>query len=355
MLALILVVEAGLTARRLDLVSPWAEGWRVSAQAAETEAPGSDVLCFGDSLIKYGVLPKVIEARTGLRAYNLATSGGTIPSAFFLLRRALDAGARPKAVVVDFAVLMDRYESRPKLLNYPDLATVRDCLDLAWASRAPGFLGSSGVSKALPSYHYRFEIRSRILASLDGRSASERASVVSHGTVWSRELGAQPTQPGRNRHPQEGLLIEGISPRAWNSEPWNRAYLERFLDLAESRGITVYWLMPPLSPEVHARRAERGSDALYDRFVREIVARHPNTVVLDTRASGYDDTVHIDYLHLDRRGASVLSADIASIMAEGLVARPSGASRWVDLPPLAGRTGDEPRSVVAQSRSSTPH
>jgi hypothetical protein len=220
MLALVLAVEAGIVARRPDLVSPWAEGWRVSAQAAETKAPGSDVLCFGDSLIKYGVLPKVIEARTGLRAYNLATSGGTIPSAFFLLRRALDAGALPRAVVVDFATLMDKYESRPKLLNYPDLATVRDCIDLAWASRDPDFLGSSVVSKVLPSYHYRFEVRSRILASLGGRSASERASVVSHGTVWSRELGAQPTQAGRNRHPQEdyrgdqpaGLDLRALEP-----------------------------------------------------------------------------------------------------------------------------------------------
>ena len=65
MLALVMAVEAGIAARRPDLVSPWVEGWRVAAQAAETKAPGSDVLCFGDSLIKYGVLPKVIEAGPG--------------------------------------------------------------------------------------------------------------------------------------------------------------------------------------------------------------------------------------------------------------------------------------------------
>ena len=354
MLALVAAVEAGLEARRPDLVGPWAEGWRSSARAAEAKAPGSDVLCFGDSLVKYGVLPKVIQARTGLRAYNLATSGGTIPSAFFLLRRALDADARPKAVVVDFAALMDEDESRPRLMNYPDLATFRDCLDLAWARRDAGFFGSLALSKVLPSYHFRFEIRSRILASIDGRCASERASVVSHNKVWAREAGAQPTEPGRNRHPQERLLIETASPAAWACDPTGRAYLERFLDLAGSRGIAVYWLLPPLSPEVHARRAERGSDALYDRFARAILARHPDTVVLDARASGYDDSVHVDHLHLDRRGASVLSADVAAILAEGLASRSPGRPRRVALPSLDGRGGDEPTSAVARSRPSTP-
>ena len=32
------------------------------------EAAGADVLCFGDSQMKQGVMPRVIEARSGLRA-----------------------------------------------------------------------------------------------------------------------------------------------------------------------------------------------------------------------------------------------------------------------------------------------
>ena len=259
MIALVVAVEAGLEASRPDLVTPLAESWRVSARAAETKAPEADVLCFGDSLVKYGVLPRVIQARTGLRAYNLAVSGGTVPSSFFLFRRALDAGARPKAVVVDFAALMEQQANGPpRLLNYPDLATVGDCLDLARTSRDPGFFGPAVVSKVLPSAHFRFEIRSRIVAALDGRSVSERASVLSHSLVWSREAGAQPTQPGRNYHPQEKMLIERISPTDWACDPVDRAYLERFLELAGSHRITVYWLIPPLAPEVHARRLERG-------------------------------------------------------------------------------------------------
>jgi hypothetical protein len=354
MLVLIVAVEAIITGRRADLVSALLEDWRVAALAAETKSKGRDVLCFGDSLVKYGVLPKVIEARSGLRAYNLATSGGTAPSAYFLLRRALDSGARPKAVVVDFNALMLPRDDPPNLLNYPELGSVRDCLDLGFTSGDPGFAGALALSKLLPSYCWRFEIRRSVLASLDGRSVSQRESLRFFRDFWANEAGAHPSPSGRKRHPQEDTMIDGVSPATWAFEPTDRAYIDRFLALAEARGIAVYWLMPPMAPEVHVRRGHRGTDALYDRFARSIAAKYPNAVIVDARNSGYDDSVHIDHLHLDRRGASVLSDDLAAVLVDRPVARAPGELAWVALPALAGRTGAEPASAVARSRASTP-
>ncbi len=355
MLALVAAVELGVAGHRADFATPWAEDWRFAARAAGRRAPGSDVLCFGDSLVKFGVLPRVIEARAGLKAYNLATSGGTMPSAYFLLRRALGSGARPRAIVADFAALMLKDPDPPTLQNYPELASLKDCLDLAWTARDPGFFASSGLSKALPSYHWRFEVRSAITAALDGRSLSQRAALPVYRRNWEAESGAQPMPPGRVRHPSEDFLIDGVSPAAWACEPRNEAYLDRFLALAESRGIAVFWLIPPLCPEVHARRGRRGSDAAYGRFARGKLDRHRNLVILDARASGYDDTVHIDHIHLDRRGAAVLSGDVASALLDrpGPPGVPAGP-RWVDLPPYAGRSGDGPARSLARSRPSNP-
>ena len=53
----------GISARRLDFTTVWADDWRCAARAATRQAKGRDVLCLGDSLVKFGVLPKVIEAR----------------------------------------------------------------------------------------------------------------------------------------------------------------------------------------------------------------------------------------------------------------------------------------------------
>jgi hypothetical protein len=353
MLALVAAVEAVIGGLRADLVSPLAEDWRIAAQAAVEKAPGRDVLCFGDSLVKYGVLPRVIQARTGLTSYNLATSGGTMPSAYFLLRQALGAGARPRAIVVDFAALMLKDPDPPAMLNYAELATLGDCLDLARVSGSSGFFAASAASKLLPSYRWRFEIRVGVRAALEGRSVSQRPWLAIHRAQWDRESGAQPMPPGRVRYPNEEDLVDGVSPETWECEPRNRAYLDRFLALAGSRGIRVYWLIPPLCPEAHARRALRGSDRAYGRFVRQAIARHRDVLVLDARGSGYDDSVHTDHLHLDRRGAAVLSGDLAAVLADRPGRQPSGP-RWVPMPAFAGRSIEEPPAALARSRSSTP-
>lgn len=348
MLALVAAVEATVLGLRDDLIGPLGEGWRIAALDAQAKARGCDVLCFGDSLVKYGVLPKEIEARTGLKAYNLATSGGTTASAYFLLRRALDSGARPRAVVVDFAALLPITDAPQGLLNYPELATPRDCLELAEVVGNPGFFGAAMVAKALPSAQFRHEIRGAVRASLAGRSTTERASVDSHRRIWARERGAQPTVPGRAYHPREPELIEALSPEGWTCPPADLAFIERFLGLAGSREIAVRWLLPPMAPGVRDRRLARGADQAYGRFARSVAARHPGVVVLDARASGYDDSVHIDHLHLDERGALALSDDIAATLTPS---SPRSSALWVDLPLFAGRFGGEPDSTSSPPRS----
>ena len=38
------------------------------------------VICFGDSLVKLGIVPAVIEGRLGRRAYNLSACAGQAPA-----------------------------------------------------------------------------------------------------------------------------------------------------------------------------------------------------------------------------------------------------------------------------------
>jgi len=347
MLALVAVVEVLVGSHRADFAPPWAEDWRFATWAAERRAAGSDVLCFGDSLVKYGVLPRVIEAKTGLKAYNLATSAGTMPSAYFLFRRALGAGARPKGVIVDVAALMLKDADPLALQNYPELASVSDCAELAWTDRDPGFFAAALLAKLVPSYGWRFEVRGLIQAAFDGQSASQRQAGAMFRQKWEVQRGAQPTPPGRVRHPSEADLIDGVSPASWAIEPRNEAYLDRFLGLAGQRGIPVYWLIPPLCPEAHAQRARRGADAVYDRLARSKLTRFPGLVVLDARTSGYDDSVHVDHIHLDRVGASVLSGDIATVLARRIESGTITGS-WLNLPPYAGRTEVATRAVTVR-------
>jgi hypothetical protein len=343
MLAMVAAIEATIAARHLDFTTIWADDWRRSAVAATRQARGRDVLCLGDSLVKFGVLPKEIEATTGLRSYNLAINAGTMPSSYFLLRRALESGARPRAIVADFCVLMQPHRPDGAIRLYPELATVRDCLDLAWTARDPGFLSAALLGKLLPSYKDRFEIRESVKAALDGRRASPWPVQSAIWTAWKTQDGAQPMPSyGLGPFPNPGLVAD-LSPDHWECDPINAAYFEKFLALAGSRKIPVFWLIPPLSPEVHARRALHKSDDAYDRFVRAALGRHPGVVVLDARRSGYDNSLYIDVIHLGQQGAKVLTRGLATLVRDRLEGR-GPSPRWVEMPAFDPRTSEVARA-----------
>src|SRR5690349_15347858 len=69
MLAVVVGVE-GLLAFCVDdcFKNPSGACWQEAARASRREAVGAQVLAFGDSIVKFGFVPEVIEAETGLSA-----------------------------------------------------------------------------------------------------------------------------------------------------------------------------------------------------------------------------------------------------------------------------------------------
>jgi hypothetical protein len=84
MLVLLAAVERWLAWHDVHFSEMGPVCWRRSRWAAEHECQ-SKIFCFGTSLSKSGLLPRVIEDRTGKRAYNLAVFSGPMPASFFLL------------------------------------------------------------------------------------------------------------------------------------------------------------------------------------------------------------------------------------------------------------------------------
>jgi hypothetical protein len=337
MLALVAAIELTISARRLDFTTIWADDWRCATGAATRQVKGRDVLCFGDSLVKFGVLPKVIEAKTGLKSYNLAVNAGMVPATYFQLRRAFNAGARPKAIVVDFFALMLPDESPKATRRYTDLASLRDCFELAMLARAPEFLNTTLIGKFLPSYKCRFEIREAIKSALEGRRASPWPAEAWIWASWKAHNGAQPMPSNPDRKPADPIFLSSASPADWTCDALDAIYVEKFLALARSHNIPVFWLMPPVSPEIQVWRNLRRTDDFYDRFARATQERHPEVVVLDARHSGYDNSVFIDSVHLNRRGAEVLTNDLTSRLVNHLEER-NQVTHWVALPAFNGRT-----------------
>ena len=328
-------VEPGLVG-----IEPW--DWRRTGRVASTAADVRDaaVLCLGDSLVKLGVQPRLLadELGQGQRAYNLALCAGRAPASYFLLRRALEAGAKPAAIVVDFN---DSFLAEPPattLRLYSELLRPRETLELAQTIRQADFAASVFTCQAFRIVQNRFEIRRAILDALLGQAqtAPKRATASAMRANWRRNLGAQVMPKVVTPLPADPAAWSWVQPSGWLPDPTNAAYLDAFFALAESQHIPVFWLLPPLHPGFTARRDQISATVPFDAFVAATRAKFPGVTVVDGRRAGYDASVFIDMAHLDRDGSARLSRSLGAVVADRL-AHPG--PQVVALPPFDPRHG----------------
>jgi hypothetical protein len=342
MLVLVAGVELGLSRLRDWVLHTSHWSWIRDGRAASSgEVRASRVLLFGDSMIKNGLLPHTMEGRGGHPAYNLALLGGHAPASYFLLRRALEAGARPATVVVDYERARLTLDPNDPEDRYPwaSFLSPAEAADLARTCGDPAFAGRLLVGELLPSVRMRHDLRTAIRVNLRG------LSVMSHWgqLVYRRNL-------RRNR----GALVHDrkasptdlpLNPNAatefarWTPKGANLRYVARFLDLAESRGVRVVWLMPPVSPGLQRNYDQGAAEAEWAAFARRQLARYPGLTIVDGRRSGYPLAVFGDPVHLDRRGAAVLSDALAGLLGPDATVPPG----WHALPAFPG-VRDDPRT-----------
>jgi hypothetical protein len=339
-LGLVAVVELLLACTEVHFKNFYTHDWSVSRQAARARTSNCGVLCFGDSLVKFGIVPQVLQARLGLPTYNLAVCGGQAPSSYFLLRRALEANARPEAVVVDFMPhLLDHGPPR-NARQWPELLSLREFGELARATRNATFLTITAVSIVLPSVRARFEIRRAILNLVAGSHNEPQDPMVAYERNWKFNQGAQlnPKAPASARQARFNLYRWEDFHRPWSCHRVNAFFVERFLELAQAHGILVYWLMPPVRDDAQARREQLGVEPRYEAFVRMLQSEFSDLIVIDARCAGYGREVFRDPLHLDRDGALSYSAAVAEAIARSIPHR-GERFQWVTL-------DQPPRSTV---------
>ena len=337
MLALVWAVESFVSRHHPDLAPSYSLEWRRTSRNVREHAPRSEILCFGDSLVKVGVAPRVLEQRLGKRVYNFALSAGPPVASYGLFRRALEAGARPAAVLLDskWTVLADSSVNNRTILS--DIFGPREFLDLAWTARDPCLFANLMVSRALPSFHVRFEIRADVLTALHGEAPPRRRNIDAWRRNWWLNHGAHHPPKELGYHGEIDLANTQLLPDAWQADPIVAAYLERFFALAQERNIAVFWLIPPTVPALQARHEQAGTDRAVTRFARQIQARFPHVVVIDGRYARYPHSVFIDPTHLDCQGAALYSDDLAPIIGRVLDGS-EAAERWVALPPFRERS-----------------
>jgi hypothetical protein len=308
--------------------------WEAGGRRASRLNRSADVLCFGDSMLKFGLAPRVVGEALGCSFDNLALLDGKPAASYFLFRRAIEAGARPGLVLVDFQPEC-LYQSPESLLTNPQwkaLVSFRECLELAWTFRDAGFLARTFVARWLPSYRCREKVNESVRLALAGKpnpNPGENAK-IRRNRAMNRGGLLLAKQPGFRGDVPQGFA-KTMFTRPWFSRPEHTEYVRKFLRLAERHRIAIVWVLPPNTPEAERTRERIGLAAGYDRFLEGIQRRFANVSVLDGRRSGFDHTVFVDPVHLDREGAAAFSLSVAEALRPILSGR-GLAARWTMVP-----------------------
>ena len=310
MIGLIVVIECFVGRNWLDFSDPVSLSWRFSPRRQlQTGAAGSRLLCLGDSLVKHGLIPSVIERESGRRTRNLSAARAPVLMTYFLLRRALDAGSRPDVIIINAkpAVLIGGPEFNARY--FQEILTLREWVELFQITRKSSFMISMLVGRLLPSLRCRIEIRSNLLAALRGET--DRLHDINR-TLWRNWT----VNGGANIADLDSRYEEKVTPEVarrlhadvFHVDRMNSEAIERLLQLASERNIPVFWLLTPLTPGLQAVRDQSGTEAAYEQLVRSSQARYPRTMtVLDARRAAYPLEFFVDSTHLNGRGAIILS------------------------------------------------
>jgi hypothetical protein len=298
------------------------------------------------------VLPRALERRLGAPAYNLAVAAGQAPSTFFLLRRALEAGARPSAVIVDYNMFLLANSPWATIDRLPKLLSFRDALDLAWTARDARLFGVLTVSRNVPAYRSRTTLRLAVLLALQGQALRQGKEFLAYRRNQTSNRGALVAPRRTEPLGPPDLNEPSTVPRDWRPDPVNARFVRRFLALTRERGIAVYWILPPPMPGVQAARERVGSDAAYLRFMARTTAKAPHVTVVDGRRAVYPAEVYSDPLHFDCRGMLAFSDDLAALLQQHPPGQPD-RPRWLRLPDYAERSEavaledfDESRRII---------
>jgi hypothetical protein len=346
MIALVAMVETWVSLHPLRFLETASLSWRLAVDAIPEQAKTCEVACLGDSLVKIGVIPEVVREGSGLSTYNFAMAQAPAPATYFVLRRLIEAGGKPSAIVIDFKPSIMAGGPKFSMRHWQTVATAREAVELAAESRSPAMLCEIALGRLLPTYRDRLEIREAILANLRGEAPPNHSTNRLALRNWSLNRGAHLNSPRNIFSGEIGPEIhKKLLSDGWKCHRINAIYINKLLDLAESKQIPVYWLITPLPPPLQERREHSGVDDAFVKFVRSMQARHPSLTVVDGRHSAYQTWTFADSTHLNGLGSIAMSHELAKILK---TARSS--NRWVALPRFREGTSTLPLEDIEQTK-----
>lgn len=234
-----------------------------------------DILFFGTSHVRNGILPMELWMDFGYVSYNLASSSATLPMSYWNIVNALDY-SEPKLIVLDCC-----------RISHPDISsgvsyvhTMTDSMPLSWNKIRAAFDLGGNTSYALELI-YPFSIYHARWEELTQEDFSPPLS-VSHGATISFNVAV----PDNLARTEDGMVFTEEMPGV--------AYLERVIELCRSRDIQVLLIYLPYPATLEDVREANETARLAEKHgVGYINFLTMDTIDLDTDM--YDSFSHLNY------------------------------------------------------------
>ena len=345
---LVILIELGVARQERWLRLPVHNQWKVQSDASTREATRAEVLCLGDSLVAQGVIPAIVEKQLGLKTYNLGVGGGQPSTSYVFFKRVLEAGGRPRALVIDAMPVQFSIKQNDRVTLWSYVLTPSEAIEFARMARDVDFATRHFLALASPSYRFRFEIRSYF-------TSWKKVDPASANPVWN-EAGSRNIQlnqgalvlPNATRFEVDPRHRDWIYPRAIKSNLLNLGAMDRLLELARIHEIPVFWVLTPVCSEIQEHGERTRNERIHEQFLQRFLKRYPNITVIDGRHSLYPSSVMNDSIHLSTEGAAVFSEDLANAVATRLD-EGQARERWVQLPKYQSRTVEFEHEDLAHS------
>lgn len=201
---------------------------------------------------------------------------------------------------------------------FHEFILLSEAFDLSTSTRDPQLLARLLLPRYLSSIKDRHAIRTATLDRLLLRPQTTNLSPARHVALWDNASGAELMDPnraynGRMESDKKGTLYG----QPWRVSGLYAHYFHRLVDLAEKNGIPVYLVVFPIIPEAQALRDELGHDLAHTRNLQALQKRHRNLTIFDARHAHFNSDEFYDSCHLNRLGATRISAALGDLITRG--------------------------------------
>jgi hypothetical protein len=212
----------------------------------------------GDSVARGGILATQLNASLppDQMAYNLALAATGPEFPYFQLKREIAAGRAPQAII--YAPSPHTFSSKRVPLLVGGFCTWPEIVEVVRAGYAP----LDVLYGILCKLSYSLRNREQIVGLLKGRDATN-----------ANLLAPVRPSPSSGASPQPRWTVANLNAtykRRFSVWSFNDYFFQKFLRLAQTNHIPVYWVTMPVLPAVYECRKQYDFESDYFRFLNNL-------------------------------------------------------------------------------------